>query len=76
MGEQREETLQKAGITTYFIVKTLVPYEPPLNKSRASLANIEYSQQQAIASSDGPTKEDSEDFRLRLRKELDSRGIL
>ncbi|XP_008210097.1 adenylate cyclase type 3 isoform X2 [Nasonia vitripennis] len=72
-GEQREEALQKAGITTYFIVKALKPFKPALTKSLASLADAEFSQR-AISSADAQTKEDSEDFRQRLRKELDSRG--
>ncbi|OXU30600.1 hypothetical protein TSAR_007812 [Trichomalopsis sarcophagae] len=74
-GEQREEALQKAGITTYFIVKALKPFKPALTKSLASLADAEFSQR-AISSADAQTKEDSEDFRQRLRKELDSRDSL
>ncbi|XP_011505214.1 PREDICTED: adenylate cyclase type 3-like [Ceratosolen solmsi marchali] len=71
-GEKREEALQKAGITTYFIVKALKPLKPALTKSLASLADVGYSQR-AITNVDGQHKEDSEDFRQRLRKELDSR---
>lgn len=76
-GEQREETLAKAGITTYFIVRALKPFKPALTKSLASLADAEYErqQEQQRAISSAQNKEDSEEFRQRLRKELDSRGI-
>uniref|UniRef100_A0ABD2WWJ3 Adenylate cyclase type 3 n=1 Tax=Trichogramma kaykai TaxID=54128 RepID=A0ABD2WWJ3_9HYME len=86
-GETREEILQKAGIKTYFIVKALKPLveiatSTGQRKSLGSLASLDdavrreqasYSQQRGISSSDGATLDDSEDFRQRLKKELDSR---
>ncbi|XP_043288033.1 adenylate cyclase type 3 isoform X2 [Venturia canescens] len=73
-GERREEALQKAGLVTYFIVRALKPFKPAITKSLASLADAEPSNDQlAMEYVDGRNKEDSEDFRLRLRKELDNR---
>lgn len=74
-GERREEALQKAGLVTYFIVRALKPFKPAITKSLASLADAEPSNNRlAMEHMDGRNKEDSEDFRLRLRKELDNRG--
>ncbi|XP_015592323.1 adenylate cyclase type 3 [Cephus cinctus] len=72
-GEKREEALQKAGLITYFIVRALKPFKPAVTKSLASLADAE-SSQKIMEDIDCRNKEDSEDFRQRLRKELDSRG--
>lgn len=72
LGENREEALQKAGLVTYFIVRALKPFKPALTKSLASLVDDEYSHN-VVSDTDGRNKEDSEDFRLRLRQELDSR---
>lgn len=73
LGENREEALQKAGLVTYFIVRALKPFKPALTKSLASLVDDEYSHN-VVSDTDGRNKEDSEDFRLRLRQELDSRS--
>lgn len=76
-GEKREEALHKAGLVTYFIVRALKPFKPAVTKSLASLADAEY-MQTAINNLDSGTKEDSEDFKQRLRKELekDSKYVL
>ncbi|XP_076633215.1 adenylate cyclase 3 [Colletes latitarsis] len=74
-GEDREEALQKAGIVTYFIVRALKPFKPAVTKSLASLTDTESSRRTMENAGDGRTnKEDSEEFRQRLRKELDSKG--
>ncbi|XP_015509820.1 adenylate cyclase type 3 [Neodiprion lecontei] len=71
-GEKREEALQKAGLTTYFIVRALKQCPPPAtNKSLASFTG-ESIRNKADEDEEGPA-EDSEDFRQRLRKELCSR---
>ncbi|CAK9828491.1 Adenylate cyclase type 3 [Anthophora retusa] len=66
--EDREEALLKAGIVTYFIVRALKPFKPAVTKSLASLTDAETSRKTM------ESKEDSEEFRKRLRKELDSKG--
>lgn len=74
-GERREEALKKAGLVTYFIVRALKPFKPAVTKSLASLADAEITNNRmTMEHMDGRNKEDSEDFRLRLRKELDNRG--
>ncbi|KAK2580015.1 hypothetical protein KPH14_012304 [Odynerus spinipes] len=72
-GEKREETLQKAGIVTYFIVRALKPFKPAITKSLASL-NDENPRRTMDNRDRRNNKEDSEEFRQRLRKELDSKG--
>ncbi|KAG6798245.1 adenylate cyclase 3 [Apis mellifera caucasica] len=73
-GEDREEALQKAGIVTYFIVRALKPFIPAVTKSLASLTDAENSRRAMENLGDGRNnKEDSEEFRQRLRKELDSK---
>lgn len=73
-GEKREEALKKAGIVTYFIVRALKPFKPAITKSLASL-NDETSRRTMDNSQDRRNnKEDSQEFRRRLRKELDSKG--
>ncbi|KAF3420668.1 hypothetical protein E2986_11359 [Frieseomelitta varia] len=71
-GEDREEALQKAGIVTYFIVRALKPFKPAVTKSLASLTE---DNRRTMDARDGRNnnKEDSEEFRQRLRKELDSK---
>ncbi|CAD1474346.1 unnamed protein product, partial [Heterotrigona itama] len=71
-GEEREEALQKAGIVTYFIVRALKPFKPAVTKSLASLTE---DNRRTMDARDGRNnnKEDSEEFRQRLRKELDSK---
>ncbi|XP_012267004.1 adenylate cyclase type 3 [Athalia rosae] len=71
-GEKREEALQKAGLTTYFIVRALKQCPPAVPKSIASFAAGESIQNTTEDDDERPT-EDSEDFRQRLRKELCSR---
>lgn len=74
-GEDREEALQKAGIVTYFIVRALKPFIPAVTKSLASLTDAENSRRAMENLGDGRNnKEDSEEFRQRLRKELDSKS--
>ncbi|CAL7944018.1 unnamed protein product [Xylocopa violacea] len=74
-GEDREEALQKAGIVTYFIVRALKPFKPAVTKSLASLTDAETSRRTMDSSRDGRNnKEDSEEFRQRLRKELVSKS--
>lgn len=73
-GEDREEALQKAGIVTFFIVRALKPFEPAVTKSLASLTDQEDSRRTMENAGNGRNKEDSEEFRQRLRKELDSKG--
>lgn len=74
-GEDREEALQKAGLVTYFIVRALKPFKPAVTKSLASLADAENSRRTLENSQDGSNNiEDSEEFRQRLRKKLDSKG--
>ncbi|XP_076671487.1 adenylate cyclase 3 isoform X2 [Andrena cerasifolii] len=73
-GEDREEALQKAGIVTYFIVRALKPFKPAVTKSLASLTDQETSRMTMESARDIRNKEDSEEFRQRLRKELDSKG--
>lgn len=77
-GEMREEALKKAGIMTYFIVRAKRPFQPAKTKSLASLNEVEYVQQNSstVQNTTGRTKEDSEEFRQRLREELDSRGMI
>ncbi|XP_033334942.1 adenylate cyclase 3 [Megalopta genalis] len=70
-GEDREEALQKAGIVTYFIVRALKPFKPAVTKSLASLTDAEDTRKTMDTRNN---KEDSEEFRQRLRKELDSKG--
>ncbi|XP_076291504.1 adenylate cyclase 3 [Lasioglossum baleicum] len=70
-GEDREEALQKAGIVTYFIVRALKPFKPAVTKSLASLTDAENTRK---TMDNRNNKEDSEEFRQRLRKELDSKG--
>ena len=72
-GEDREEALQKAGIVTYFIVRALKPFKPAVTKSLASLTE---DNRRTMDARDGRNnnKEDSEEFRQRLRKELDSKS--
>ncbi|XP_060814999.1 adenylate cyclase type 3 [Bombus pascuorum] len=71
-GEDREEALQKAGIVTYFIVRALKPFKPAATKSIASLT--EDARKTIDAGNErNNNKEDSEEFRQRLRKELDSK---
>ncbi|XP_044580736.1 adenylate cyclase type 3-like [Cotesia glomerata] len=79
-GEKREEALAKAGIVTYFIVKTLKPFKPAITKSLASLDDAENNTQRMMSHGDIKSnnnnvnvKEDSEDFRERLRQELGNR---
>lgn len=74
-GEEREEALNKAGINTYFIVRALKPFKPAVTKSLASLNDTAEFRNQQQHKIEGVDKEDSEDFRQRLRDELDSRGI-
>ncbi|XP_066589148.1 adenylate cyclase type 3 [Prorops nasuta] len=71
-GEKREEALQRAGLVTYFIVRALRPFKPAVTKSLASLADVEASRK--FIESTKRHNEDSEEFRQRLRKELDSKG--
>lgn len=72
-GEDREEALQKAGIVTYFIVRALKPFKPAATKSIASLT--EDARKTIDAGNErNNNKEDSEEFRQRLRKELDSKS--
>ncbi|KZC14218.1 Adenylate cyclase type 3 [Dufourea novaeangliae] len=74
-GEDREEALQKAGIVTYFIVRALKPFKPAVTKSLASLTDAETTKRTMENVRDGRNnKEDSEEFRQRLREELDSKG--
>ncbi|XP_053981903.1 adenylate cyclase type 3 [Hylaeus volcanicus] len=74
-GEDREEALQKAGIVTYFIVRALKPFKPAVTKSLASLTDAETSRTTMQNAGDGRNnKEDSEEFRQRLKNELDSKG--
>ncbi|XP_050470234.1 adenylate cyclase type 3 [Bombus huntii] len=71
-GEDREEALQKAGIVTYFIVRALKPFKPAATKSIASLT--EDARRTIDAGNErNNNKEDSEEFRQRLRKELDNK---
>ncbi|XP_076473893.1 adenylate cyclase 3 isoform X2 [Bombus vancouverensis nearcticus] len=71
-GEDREEALQKAGIVTYFIVRALKPFKPAATKSIASLT--EDARKTIDAGNErNNNKEDSEEFRQRLRKELDNK---
>ncbi|XP_063976256.1 adenylate cyclase type 3 [Diachasmimorpha longicaudata] len=72
-GERREEALAKAGLITYFIVRALKPFQPAAGKSVAPLASTESSQTMIDHPDEGNGKEDSKDFRERLRIELDSR---
>lgn len=73
-GERREEALAEAGLVTYFIVKALKQFKPAVTKSLASLVDDENSPRMIDQGDLRNTKEDSEDFRQRLRKELDNRG--
>ncbi|XP_017766990.1 PREDICTED: adenylate cyclase type 3 [Eufriesea mexicana] len=73
-GEDREEALQEAGIVTYFIVRALKPFKPVAGKSMASLKDAENTRKMMENNREGKNnKEDSEEFRKRLRKELDSK---
>ena len=77
-GEQREEALAKAGITTYFIVKALKPFKPAVTKSLASLADAEQQNQRnqrPVRNTNGQNKEEDELYWERLAKELESLGI-
>lgn len=74
-GENREEALQKAGLVTYFIVRALKPFKPAVTKSLASLVDVENSRRiMESAPNRRNNKEDTEEFRQRLRKKLDGRG--
>lgn len=73
-GEDREEALQKAGIVTYFIVRALKPFIPAVTKSLASLTDAENRRAMENLGDGRNNKEDSEEFRQRLRKELDSKS--
>lgn len=75
-GENREEALAKAGLITYFIVRALKPFKPDVAKSVASLTDAETPQGMGDHQLENiNTREDSKDFRERLRKELDNRGL-
>ncbi|XP_058795491.1 adenylate cyclase type 3 [Phymastichus coffea] len=71
-GELREEALAKAGIKTYFIKDK--PFSSADTEPLASYDDQAYTQQEKTGNNiEGTNKEDSEDFRKRLREELDSR---
>ncbi|XP_026670452.1 adenylate cyclase type 3 [Ceratina calcarata] len=71
-GEDREEALQKAGIITYFIVRALKPFKPSVTWSLASLTEAE--NRRSLEANEEENTEDTEEFRQRLRKELDSKS--
>ncbi|XP_063239440.1 adenylate cyclase type 3 isoform X2 [Bacillus rossius redtenbacheri] len=85
-GEKREEALRLAGIRTFFIVKTLKPFQPTVEVRNGTVTDDLASEVKTLDDSacaspaedssilgNGRAREDSEDFKRRLRKELMSR---
>ncbi|XP_034231454.1 adenylate cyclase type 3-like [Thrips palmi] len=83
-GEKREEMLRAANITTYFITKILKPYAGENNEPQnggvtedpthdAAKGDDHFNDETRVLAETGRDKEDSEDFKKRLRKELMSR---
>ncbi|XP_026469362.1 adenylate cyclase type 3 [Ctenocephalides felis] len=87
-GEKREEALRMAGIKTYFIVKVLKPYSTPVPEVRNGAAPAETeetilaeglfdtkdeSKCNSPVAEESQAREDSDDFKNRLRTELISR---
>ncbi|KAJ8684229.1 hypothetical protein QAD02_020021 [Eretmocerus hayati] len=73
-GEQREETLAKAGIHTYFIVRALKPCPTPAPQKQLD----EYALQPAPDTDKDfndhtRANEEADDFGIKMQKELDSR---
>ncbi|KAF2902841.1 hypothetical protein ILUMI_03347 [Ignelater luminosus] len=87
-GEKREEALRIAGLKTYFIVRVLKPYQPEIKQEVQNGGGIIPEEDSCVIADfasenkeeDGDatlgatrTRQDSEDFKKRLRKELVSR---
>ncbi|EFA03954.2 adenylate cyclase type 3 [Tribolium castaneum] len=84
-GEKREEALRIAGLKTYFIVKVLKPFQPPVTEVQNGSSILPEEDSCVIAeisdTKDGDvddgnqkrSREDSRDFKIRLRTELVNR---
>ncbi|XP_023311811.1 adenylate cyclase type 3, partial [Anoplophora glabripennis] len=85
-GEKRDEALRIAGLKTYFIVKVLKPFQPPKQdfqngggilpeEDSCVIAEIasDIKEEEANDSNPARSRQDSTDFKIRLRKELVSR---
>ncbi|KAK0158963.1 hypothetical protein PV328_009897 [Microctonus aethiopoides] len=73
-GEKREEALAQAGLVTYFIVRALKPFKPAVTKNVAPLNEDKDSHGMLDHEDIRNTNEDSDDFKHRLRAELDNRA--
>ncbi|XP_022908254.1 adenylate cyclase type 3 [Onthophagus taurus] len=84
-GEKRDESLRIAGLKTYFIVKVLKPFVPEINQDvqngggiiqeEDSCVDLASEKEEEESNQIGVTRQrqDSEDFKNRLRKELVNR---
>ncbi|KAF7284873.1 adenylate cyclase 3 [Rhynchophorus ferrugineus] len=85
-GEKRDETLRIAGLKTYFIVKVLKPFEPQKEIQNGEttivpdadscvISELKTIEEKSLSNGSEPvrSREDSAEFKSRLRKELVSR---
>ncbi|CAG9862876.1 unnamed protein product, partial [Phyllotreta striolata] len=86
-GEKRDESLRIAGLKTYFIVKVLVPFQPKTQEVQnggnilpeedscviAEVTSESKEEEAANEPNMERTRQDSTDFKIRLRKELVNR---
>ncbi|KAJ8975524.1 hypothetical protein NQ317_008519 [Molorchus minor] len=84
-GEKRDEALRIAGLKTYFIVKVLKPFQPKQDIQNGGgivpeddscvIAEIasDAKEEEANETNSARSRQDSTDFRVRLRKELVNR---
>ncbi|XP_022190546.2 adenylate cyclase type 3 [Nilaparvata lugens] len=81
LGEKREEMLRMAGIKTFFIVKVLKPFHQPGTENQNGAVNDDYTGEKEDVAEATPVdeqgtsraRENSEDFKRRLRKDLMNR---
>ncbi|XP_060518105.1 adenylate cyclase type 3 [Cylas formicarius] len=83
-GEKRDEALRIAGLKTYFIVRVLKPFEPQMDVQNGDtiipdadscvISDLKGDKEdQANGIESNRAREDSADFKIRLRKELVNR---
>ncbi|CAH1175806.1 unnamed protein product [Phaedon cochleariae] len=86
-GEKRDESLRTAGLKTYFIVRVLKPFQPITQEIQngssiqpeedscviTEIGSETKEEEAAHDRSNGRSRQDSADFKIRLRKELVSR---
>uniref|UniRef100_A0A8D8TR29 adenylate cyclase n=1 Tax=Cacopsylla melanoneura TaxID=428564 RepID=A0A8D8TR29_9HEMI len=77
-GENREETLRQAGLKTYFIVNTIIPFKDE-SGGRYDVENYQDFKDDEIVAENNIEKtrarEDSEDFKMRLKKDVMERDL-